>query len=153
MLYKEIVISTSHLLCQFQVSEHIICMDSYSANSLVKNPKHITAIAFSSKSNNYPFASQTNSYECYSSASQMPDYLLVICCSPACCLATSCSVTFCLVTFCSVVCCSAAHCLVSAARCLVACCSAARCLVSVAHYSVAQRHVAQWHVVQQHVAQ
>ena len=36
---KGIVVSTSHLLSEFQVSEHITCR-------LVKNPKHITAISF-----------------------------------------------------------------------------------------------------------
>ena len=51
-----------------------------SVNELVKNPKHITAITSPAKPDRYPFASQAISQECqnYSSASQMPDYLLVV---------------------------------------------------------------------------
>ena len=46
-------------LIEFQVSEHITCMDSNSVNRLFKNPKHITAISFSSKSTIYPSASSS----------------------------------------------------------------------------------------------
>ena len=38
-----LVISTSHLLSEFQVSEHITCMDSKLCEQ-IKNPKHITAM-------------------------------------------------------------------------------------------------------------
>ena len=41
---KGIVISTSDLLPESQMSEHVTCMDSKSVNRLAKNPKHITAI-------------------------------------------------------------------------------------------------------------
>ena len=45
---KGIVISASNLLSEFQVSEHITCMDSKFCE---QNSKHVTAITFSSKPN------------------------------------------------------------------------------------------------------
>ena len=46
---KGIVISTSNLLSECQVSEHITCMDSKSVSRLVKNPRHITAFTSPTK--------------------------------------------------------------------------------------------------------
>ena len=58
---NEIVISTSHLLSEFQVGKHIVCIVVNFVNRLCKNPKHITAITFSSKPDIYTSISHASS--------------------------------------------------------------------------------------------
>ena len=58
---RGIVISTSHLLSEFRVSNILHAWTVNSVNILVKNPKHISAFTFSSKPNVYSSASQASS--------------------------------------------------------------------------------------------